>query len=1159
MVFLLEKLLLQTPERSHERWGRREGLKKYVLILLIFLCLYSHLVFADDSDLFTTQANPNVLIILDNSNSMDEDFYGNAVGSFSPQSKTVVGKKALRNIIDSLKDKLRVGLMTYNVSGVSAYYLNNNPVFVSYDPKSYCPNPPPECVKYAQTGDAGAKLICRSACRADNPSFDVDYFDEILNSYPIGTEQRTRYSNLVYPHNQRRANPTDASHFIYYKHAYPLYTLSKDSTAFFGYSSGYNPNEGEPWDSYGCYQTKTGTADDGSGYSNHSFNMTVSPTDTDIALGYKDFGKRLYWYYVGKTWFSNTSPGKGYLHVPVDNLTNISGNPTATYTNLRNKLDPKENDETGYMSCVAGDKNTCSYVVNAGLTPTAGTLQEALNYFKGVTPYTSPIEASCQKNFIIYVTDGLPSVDESGTGDTAEHLMPTVLARIDTLRKITKDITGTNYDFDVKTYVLGVGLSDEAKLKLDEMAVRGGTDVSGRAYYADDPTQLTYVLNQIFASVVESAYSFASPTVPSVRMIDKDILYLSSFTPLDKSPFWPGSLRAYQLNEDGTLPVDAAGNPVNSPLWDAGAGLKSVSPDARTIYTYARGAMMGFTRTNVSITKEDLAVATDAERDTVIDYVRGNVQDTYDLDHDGKTIEEQRPWKLGDIFHSNSVIVGSPSQFFEDTGFSGTSGFYEANKNRKKVAIAGANDGMLHAFDAATGIEQWAFIPNSLLKNLKLMQTAHTYYVDSTPKVADVWLDYNGDNKKSRDEWRTVLVSGLRKGGKTYFALDITDTLNSKYLWEFPKSTDATTLSLVGQSWSEPAIGRVKIENAGNLVERWVAFIGGGFDPDEKGGDANIGRAFFVIDIKTGEIIWQFSYDPGDAVKKWMKHSFPASPTAIDTNFDGYVDKVYIGDLGGQMWIFDVSFNEPTTKSNSLWSGKRLFTAKKEASEKHKIYYQPAVAFDKNGAPWVFFGTGDREDPKDLNSERERFYAVKDDGSVKVDGSGDHPLNEGDLADLIGSGKNDFDPVAGKGWYITLAKVPPDDPGESSAKKQLEKVLAKPAVFNRLIYFTTYTAESGDLCAVAGTSKEYVVEYLSGGGALNVDEMSDILNPPADFVYKRSQKIGIGAPSTPVITVNRKGKASVIIGTTSGRISSGEAFSLTTDREILFWREVVAP
>ncbi len=1105
-------------------------MKKYILIFLIFLFSHSHPVFADDTVLFTTQANPNVLIILDNSNSMDEDFYGNAVGSYSPQSKTVVGKKALRNMIDSLKNKLRVGLMTYNLSGVSAYYLNNNPVFVSYDPKSYCLNPPPECVKYAQTGEGGAKAICESACKKDNSSFQVDYFDEILNNYDIGTEQRSRYSNLVYPHNQKRANPTDPSRYIYYKHAYPLYTLSKGGTAFFGYSSGYNPKEGEPWDSYECYETKKGTADDASGYSNHSFNMTVAPTDTDIALGYKDFGKRLYWYYVGQTWFSNSSPGNGYLQVQADNLTNIAGNPTSTYTNLWNKLDPKENDETGYMSCGAGDKNTCSYIVNAGLTPTAGTFQEALNYFQGDK---SPIQAWCQKNFIIYVTDGLPSVDESGTTDTAEHLMPTVLARIDTLRNTIKNITGKDYNFDVKTYVLGVGLSDEAKLKLDEMAVRGGTDVSGHAYYADDPTQLTDALNQIFASVLESAYSFTSPTVPSVRMIDEDILYLSSFTPLDKSPFWPGSLRAYQLDDNGMLPVDAQGNPLNPPLWDAGINLKGIVPNNRNILGYARDMMRNFT--SAEITKEDLAVATDTERNAVIDYVRGNVQDTYDLDRDGNTTE-QRPWKLGDIFHSNPVIVGSPSQFFEDVGYSGPGGFYEKNKSRTKVIIVGANDGMLHAFDAAAGVERWGFIPNNLLKNLKFMQTTHTYYVDSTPKVADVWLDYDADNNKITDEWRTVLICGLRKGGKTYFALDITDTLSPKYLWEFPKSTDAITLSLVGQSWSEPAIGRVKIEKAGGLVERWVAFIGGGFDPNEKvDKDAEIGRAFFVVDIMTGEILWQFSYGPGDDVKKWMKHSFPAAATAVDTNFDGYVDKVYIGDLGGQMWVFDVSFNESTAKSNSLWSGKRLFTAPTGAAEKHNIYYQPAVAFDKNGSIWVYFGTGDREDPNKKNS-KERFYAVQDGGS------GTYPLQEANQDDV--TSKNTFTQVTTKnGWFIQL--------------NEGEKVLARPAVFNRLVYFTTYTPETTALCAAAGGSKEYIVEYLSGGGAFNVDEMSDILNPPKDFVYKRSQAIGSGAPSAPVITVNRKGKASVIIGTTSGQISSGGAFSRSSNAEILLWREVV--
>lgn len=234
----------------------------------------------------------NVLIIFDNSNSMDEDFYGNAVGSYSPASKSVVGKKALREIVERFKDKFRIGLITYKVSGVRAYHIHNSSYFVSYEPKSYCPNPPPECVEYCQTGNAEAKSICESQCQADNPFFDVDYFDEIITNYSIGSEQRNRYCSLVYPKTQRMVNPTDPSHYMYYKHAYPMYSSSNLANAFC-YSTGYNPNEGSPYDSYYCYHTKTGTSDDYNGYSNYWFYAQFIPTDTDYALGYYDFGRRL--------------------------------------------------------------------------------------------------------------------------------------------------------------------------------------------------------------------------------------------------------------------------------------------------------------------------------------------------------------------------------------------------------------------------------------------------------------------------------------------------------------------------------------------------------------------------------------------------------------------------------------------------------------------------------------------------------------------------------------------------------------------------------------------------------------------------------------------------------------------------------------------------
>ena len=1089
---------------------------------------------ADDTDLFIAPVKPNVLIIVDNSNSMDEDFYGNAVGSFSSESKSVLGKKALRTIVDSYKSKLRLGLMSFNISGVSGYYIHNSPYFVSYDPKSYCPNPPPECVTYAQTGDGSAKGVCESECVKNNPGFNANYFDEILGNYAIGSEPHTRYGSLVYPHTQRKVNPSDPTNFMYFKHAYPFYSSSNYGTAFC-YGTGYSPSEGAA-DSYTCWSIKTGTTDDYTVYSGSSFGMSFVPTDSDVALGYGDFGKRLNWYYVGRTWFASGSPGTGYLHAQVNDLTDKFGVKTATYTNVWNKLDPKESDEAGYMSCGLGDKNTCPYIVNAGLTPTAGTLQEAINYFKGLGIYDkkSPITERCQKNFIIYVTDGLPSVNESGTAGTADSLTPAVLAKLDALRALVTGVKGKDYTFDIKTYILGVGLSNEAKLKLDQMAARGGTDVGGKAYYADNPDQLNTGLENIFSNIIDHSYSYTSPSVPSVRMVDKDVLYISSFIPEEKSPFWMGTLKAYQLNSDGTLPVNAAGNPLNAPLWDAGVTLKSVSPNARKIYTYAGGAMADFTSTYV--TKVDLGVATDAERDAIINYVRGNVQDTYDLDHDLDTTE-LRPWKLGDIFHSNTVIVGSPSPYYKEEGFDGAGGFYETHKDRTKVVIVGGNDGLLHAFNATTGVEEWAFIPPSLLKNLKSMMTAHNYYVDSTPKVSDVWFYSSvGDTTKGADEWRTVLVCGLRKGGKHYFALDITDTLNPQLLWEFPHSSDPNISNYadflnntLGQSWSEPAIGKVKTKPGSTPLDRWVAFMGGGYDPAEKvGNDATIGKTFFVVDIKTGEIMKQFSGLTN------MIHCFAAPPTAVDVNMDGFIDRVYIGDLGGQMWVFDVS-----SDNIADWTGRVLFKAPGAPAEKHMIYYQPAVAFDQYRKPWVFFGTGNREDPNEFANPPERFYAVKDDGL------GNYPRTDGDLVNVTSAPQNTFDvDPTKKGWYIQLDKT----------MQSLEKVLAKPTMLNGIVYFTTYeNKDTDDPCAGGGVSNLYAVEYRSGGGALTVDEVSDLLGPAGD----RSKEIGIGAPSTPVISVNVNAQGSIIIGTTSGQIFSQHAFSPTSAKILLYWREVI--
>jgi type IV pilus assembly protein PilY1 len=837
--------------------------------------------------------------------------------------------------------------------------------------------------------------------------------------------------------------------------------------------------------------------------------------------------------------------------------------------------------------------NAINGILATTWTPLSETMVEAWLYFSGGSSYynsgtyTTPIQYWCQRNFVILVTDGEPTYDYT----FPSWVLPGIAGHYDTTPKSGNNgypyyLDGVawylnNHDArsnlsgmqNVSTYTIGFNIDHPY---LQATAAKGG----GQYFTASNTEQLSDVFQTVLGDIIQRSFSFTSPTVPAIRAIADNVLYLTSFEPSTK-PVWKGDVTAFRLQEDGTLAVDADLNPDrNFVIWDASDQLRTISSDSRKIYTVIGGpATEEFKTTNSNLTRDVLAVSTDADRNNLISHIRG--KDTYDMDpKDGNTTND-RLSKLGDIFHSDPVIVGSPNPNFEDDGFTD---FYLAKKDREKVIIAGANDGMLHAFNATTGNEEWAFIPNSLLKTLKTMVTTHTYYVDSSPKVADVWIDYNGDNTKTTNEWRTVLVNGLRKGGSDvvlgsdgfsyicikdhtavagnrpitgaswatywaqqgtrggtswvtgtgyfakwrYFALDITDTLNPQYLWEFPNSNDAATLAKVGQSWSEPAIGRVKVGGS----EKWVAFIGGGFDPQEtRTTPASIGKAFFVIDIRTGGIIKEFSGLTG------MNYSFAAPPKAVDANSDGFVDKVYIGDLGGQMWVFDISNSDP-----NAWGGKILFQAPISSSEKHSIYYQPAVALDRSGKPWVYFGTGDREKPKDFTNQNERFYAVKDDGS------GTYPRTETNNTLSNVTSSNTFNQVQEplKGWFITLSK----------SGNSLEKVLAKPAVFNQLVYFTTYTyIESADPCSIGATAKAYVVEYLSGGGALTVDALSDLSGPASD----RSKIIGsnAGIPSPPVISVDMKGKATVTIMTTTGQVISQEAFSPLSSKTPLYWREVI--
>ncbi len=336
-------------------------------------------------------------------------------------------------------------------------------------------------------------------------------------------------------------------------------------------------------------------------------------------------------------------------------------------------------------------------------------------------------------------------------------------------------------------------------------------------------------------------------------------------------------------------------------LWDAGELLRSRAASDRTIYTAVpsgdRLSRLDFTAANVD-TLEPLLSDYNNDNAGLINFVRG----------------EGRTWKLGDSNHSNPIVVGPPSGEPSRKG-EGYQDFMNTWKGRAEVLYVGANDGMLHCFDVLTGRELWGYIPYNLLPRLNEMwavdaTTGTRYfnrnmYVDGSPQVEDIYIDSNGDGIK---EWITILICGQGPGfgssiagGKNYyFALDVTDPNIPKPLWEF-------TDSAMGETWSMPAIGKV----VKNGSEAWVGFVGSGYDND----DSNVvGNRFYALDLETGTSFWSFTDSGVDTRTEhgfsWdIQNAFVGSPSAIDIDQDGRVDRVYFVDLDGRVWRAYVSLN----------------------------------------------------------------------------------------------------------------------------------------------------------------------------------------------------------------------------------------------------------
>lgn len=566
-----------------------------------------------------------------------------------------------------------------------------------------------------------------------------------------------------------------------------------------------------------------------------------------------------------------------------------------------------------------------------------------------------------------------------------------------------------------------------------------------------------------------TSHAFTTVDVNPSQEGNEEVLYSASF----EFPKWKGHLRSWNVSDlelaytRGSQLADILDVGATF-IEDAGVNLRARDWSSRVVYT-------AYDREADGIMNDRLDFAP-SEADTLDDFLQLGIGSPEVVPLIRFVLGDSRDWKLGDINHSSPKVLEPPRGTPSLMG-SGYEAFKEAYKNRRKVVLVGANDGMLHCFDAATLEELWAFIPNNLLYKLRRMRVLdpdcgyylnHEFFVDGTPSIQDVY--YGGG-------WHTVVVCGQGSGwGKNqkcyYFALDVTDPESPQPLWEF-------TDEYMGETWSVPAIAKIESPN------KWVVFFGSGYDNDNDPRE-KIGHYFYVVDVETGSLIKSFEIaerrEPTSPFG--IQNTLPGSPAVVDKDDNGFADAVYFGDLIGRVWKIDLTDDVRKWEPTVIYRDPYL----------HPIVTRPAIFVNKvDKTVSLYVGTGG--DDKAPDTEYYSFVAIKDTGaSATVEWY----LGPDDLATRLGINID-----RKKGEFV-----------------QGEKVWADDIIADRIVYIATLqgSIESLNPCqALAGSGKlyaRYILGNQMGGTALLSAEGA----PEAYKVTKQKVRSAVTIGETQIIS-----------------------------------------
>lgn len=854
---------------------------------------------------------PNLMLILDNSQSMDATMAGAVIAGDDPTTRGNTARRVLRNILNGpLADSFNWGLATFDLQlnsgrasrfNTQAYWLGNNATMT-----------------YTNTCNAGVSNV-------------IGPNGTNLRCIP-NPETGNGYNYITY---EVAGDDPSVNDVIYTGNTNPFRYVLAQSGSYSWWPNHNNSATSTTWSAADFLGSQTA--------------FSLSPTDTGFgpqpATYSRVFLKPRAWGYL------NDIGGGGTLVNAVKDI-NATGHLSSLLGNLANET---------------GDPDT-GEIKNAALfTPIAGSLSTVRDYFRQgqSSSRPSPISQTCQSNFVVLATDGNPTAKKNGGQYTATEMAPNPTwnqAQTDVFNEITAlrspNFTVSNSGsadlsnpslagraFDIQTYVIGMGdsVANPASIAaLNEMARLGGANPT--AFLGNSEASLASAFEAIVGDIQSKTSTSSSAAVNAGSWNAGSRVYQAKFN----SNGWSGSLVAYPISSAGVVSTTAswdAATQIQAQNWDTGRNILTYKPSAAVgsrgiaFRWPANAASPAATEIDTALTaeidKNPVSGAADGYGAQRLAFLRGDT--SRELRNcaacAAPTFRNRPAGPLGDIVNSAPFFVAGPSfGYADDFEAAPYSAFAATYRNRTPVIYVGSNDGMLHAINATTGAEMIAYVPSMVYPALGKLSSApytHRYFVDGSPTVGDVFYG---------SAWHTLLVAGMRSGGAGLVALDVTNPANF---------SEANAASIVRWEFQDPDLGYVygqpllvKTNNG-----KWSVIVSGGYNAGNADGHAKL----FIIDAETGALTKKIDTGVGTAASP----NGLSAPAAIDTNGDGVVDVVYAGDLNGNLWKFDLG--SATAASWTLGNGGSVLFA---AGSTKAITGAPDVTRFPAGGYLIGFGTG---------------------------------------------------------------------------------------------------------------------------------------------------------------------------------------------------------